>query len=293
MLRKIFSIALLLSITICAATVSAVKNPANDSNLVKFYQHQGLENYLLKDSLRVRNHNALKVISFNFIFYDSIQPSNTRWDRVENMELAYDESARKVYFFDQNGGLRYLDPNGTIAEGSGYAPGAEMVYYLVTKKKFYGTYDDNFYITLALKAGCPKYLDAGKNYILYADLGNQGAGLYIDRKSINVIQEDDGGCIISVDEVQVPDANMGKTKIDNRFNHTYSYVFGKNVVMRFDAEAEKVRNRDRWVKVNPNITNPEDENFTYDATIAEMTYYLVYGKKFFGTFANDFYKGLK
>ncbi len=290
MLRKIFSIVLLLSITICAATVSAVKDPANDSNLVKFYQHQGLENYLLKDSLRVGERKfQLRLISFEYIVYDSIQPSNTRWDKKENMAFAYDESARKVYFFDQNGGLLFLDPNGTIAEGSGYAPGAEMVYYLATRQKFYGTYDYNFYMTLALKAGCPKYLDADKNYILYADLGIQGAGLYIDRKSINVIQEDDGGCIISVDEVQVPDANMGKTEIANRFNHTYSYVYGKNVVMRFDAEAEKVRGRDRWVKVDPNITNPEDEKFTYDATIAEMTYYLVYGKKFFGTFDNDFY----
>ena len=293
MSEKIFFIALLLSVAIFTSVSAAIKNPANDSNLVLFYQHQGLENYLLKDSLRVSNQDSLKVISFDYIIYDSIQPQNTHWDNVENMAFAYDESARKVYFFDKNGGLLFLNPNGTIAEGSGYAPSAELVYFLVTRQKFYGTFDDNFYITLGLKAGCPKYLDAEKNYILYADLGIQGAGLYIDRKSINVVQEDDGGCIISVDEVQVPDANMGKTEIANRFNHTYSYVYDKKVVMRFDAEAEIYRDRDRWVKINPNITNPEDENFTYDATVAEMTYYLVYGKKFFGTFDNAFYKGLK
>ena len=141
-------------------------------------------------------------------------------------------------------------------------------------------------------AKCPVYLDADTNYILFADLGGQGAGLYVDRKSVKVIQEDDGGCIISIDEVQVPDANMGKTKITNRFNHTYSYVYGKNVVMRFVPEAEKIKGLDRWVKVDPTITNPEDDNFTYDARIAEMAYYLTYGKKFFGTFDDDFYKSL-
>ena len=131
---------------------------------------------------------------------------------------------------------------------------------------------------------CPTYLDADKNYILFADLGAHGAGLYVDRKSVNVIQKDKGGCIISIDEVQVPDADLGKTKIANRYTHHYSYVFEKNVVMRFVDEDDK------WVKVNPNITNPEDENFTYDAKIAEMAYYMATGKKFFGTFDKDFYE---
>ena len=138
--------------------------------------------------------------------------------------------------------------------------------------------------TSAEIAKCPTYLDAEKNYILFADLGGQGAGLYVDKKSVNVIQKDDGGCIISIDEVQVPDANLGKTKIVNRYTHHYSYVFDKKVVMRFIDE------EDKWVKVNPKITNPEDENFTYDATIAEIAYYLATGKKFFGTFDKNFYK---
>lgn len=287
MLRKIFSVLILLSVTICAVTTSAAKNPAEDSNLVKFYQHQGYENYLFKDSLRVEQKNSLKVISFAFIVYDSITPANTRWERKEIMEFAYDETARKVYFFDQNGELDYLDPNGTIASGSGYAQGAEIVYFLATRKKFYGTYDDNFYTELALKAGSPTYLDADKNYILFADLGIQGAGLYIDRKTVNVIQKDIGGCIISVDEVQVPDANFGKTEIANRYTHHYSYVYDKNVVMRFIPE------EDKWVKVNQNIKNPEDENFTYDAKIAEAAYFLAFGKKFYGTFNEDFYNNLK
>lgn len=149
MLKKIFSVLILLSVTICAATTSAIsRNPANDPNLLRFYAHQGLESYLFQDSLRTKEENSLKIISFKFIVYDSINPSRTHWDRIENMEFGYDESVRKVYLFDQMGNARFLDPNGTIAEGSGYAMGAEIVYYLATGNRFYGTYDDEFYDSL-------------------------------------------------------------------------------------------------------------------------------------------------
>lgn len=134
---------------------------------------------------------------------------------------------------------------------------------------------------------CPTYLDAEKNYILFADLGIHGAGLYIDKKSLNLIQEDWGGCIISIDEVQVPDAGEGKKEIVNRYTHHYSYNTEKRIVMRFVDE------EDKWVRVNPSITNPEDDHFTYDATIAEMAYYLLKGEKFYGTFDEDFYSVLK
>ena len=150
MLKNFFFVAVLLALTFFSAATEAAKNPANDPNLVKFYQHQGYENYLFANSLRTREQDGLIVISFDFITYDSIQPQNTRWDRVENMEFAYDESTRKVYFFDQNGNLDYLDPNGTIASGSGYAKGAEIVYYLATGKRFYGTYGDDFYAALGV-----------------------------------------------------------------------------------------------------------------------------------------------
>ena len=150
MLKKFFFVAVLLALTFFSTATEAFKNPADDPNLVKFYQHQGYENYLFGNSLRTREQDGLIVISFDFIIYDSIHPQNTRWDRVENMEFAYDESTRKVYFFDQNGNLDYLDPNGTIASGSGYAQGAEIVYYLATGKRFYGTYGEDFYAALGV-----------------------------------------------------------------------------------------------------------------------------------------------
>ena len=269
--KKIFFVTILLSVTFFVTANAAKLNPRDDENLVLFYQHQGLENYLLKDSLRVEEKNSLKIISFDFIIYDSIQPENTRWSEKNPQAFAYDVFAKKIYFYGEKFGLTYIDPEGSIAQGAGYLDGAKKIYKLVFNVDF---------------GSCPVYLDADKNYILFADLGIHGAGLYVDRKSVTVIQEDDGGCIIAVDEVQVPDANLGKTEIANRYTHHYSYVFEKNVVMRFVDE------EDKWVKVNPNITNPEDDNFTYDARIAEAAYCLAFGKKFYGIFEKDFYKNL-
>lgn len=133
----------------------------------------------------------------------------------------------------------------------------------------------------------PTYLDPDKNFILFADLGSQGVGLYVDRLSLNIIQNDVGGCLISIDEVQVPNANLGCTEIVNRFTHYYSYVYHKNVVMRFVVE------EDKWVKVNPNITNPENENFTFDATLAEIAFFLAFDKKFYASFDENFYSILR
>lgn len=265
------------------STSSAANNPANSPNFVLFYQHQGLQNFLLKDSIRLTNKNSLQFISFNFISYDSIQPSNTRWNDIKSMQFAFDSLNRKVYFVADDGSLTFLNPNGSIAEGSGYTYGAETVYFLATRQKFYSTFDDNFYISLALKASSPTYLDDDKNFILFADLGIHGAALYVDKNSINLIQQDSTGCIISIDEVQVPDANFGNTQIANRFTHHYSFNTQKMVAMRFVDE------EDKWLKINPSITNPEDPNFTYDATLAEIAYFLTFGKKFYSTFDDNFY----
>lgn len=140
--------------------------------------------------------------------------------------------------------------------------------------------------TAAAQGKCPTYLDAAKNYILFADLGAQGAGLYIDKHTCGVAEESAKECVILIDEVQVPDAAEGKTRIVNRYVHRYKFDLQKKTAYRY------VNEEDKWVKLDPTITNPEDDNFTYDVRIAEMAYYLTYGKKFFGTFDKDFYKSL-
>jgi len=148
MARKIFSAILIFSVVLTASVAMAGRNPHTNKNLLLFYQHQGYEFFLKKDSLNWYNRDYLRVISFSYIVYDSINPARTDWKRNEEMELAYDVEERRVYFIDQNGDLDYLNPYGTIAEGSGYAMGAEKIYYLVFGERFYGTYDEDFYYSL-------------------------------------------------------------------------------------------------------------------------------------------------
>jgi hypothetical protein len=135
----------LLITTIFATVMAGVRDPHYDKNLALFYQHQGYEYFLKKDTLTLTNDDSPCIISFYYFVFDSIQPQNTKWDREEKMAFAYDVKERKVYFVDDKDNLSFLNPNGTVAEGSGYAMGAEIVYYLVFGEKFYGTFDEDFY----------------------------------------------------------------------------------------------------------------------------------------------------
>lgn len=148
MFSKIFSILILFSVILSTTSFASPKNPHDDPNLFLFYQHQGYQHFLFHDSIHSYFQDSLRIISFNFIVFDSIQPQNTNWDRVLPMQFAYDESTRKVYFFDQNGDLLFLDPYGSIAQGANYAPAAEIVYFFATGNRFYGSYDDDFYNSL-------------------------------------------------------------------------------------------------------------------------------------------------
>jgi hypothetical protein len=144
MTGKIFSIIVILSLCISSVAM-ANKNPRDDENLFLFYQHQGYDYFLKKDSLEWEYKNSLRYVEFEYIVYDSRNPARTNWDDEKDMEFAYDVAKRKVYFVGEDDTLRFLDPNGTIAKGSGYAWGAEKIYYLVFGEKFYGTYNEDFY----------------------------------------------------------------------------------------------------------------------------------------------------
>ena len=144
MTKKIFSVIVMLGLLLTSVAMAA-KNPYDDKNLLLFYQHQGYDYFLKKDSLEWEDENSLRYVDFEYIVYDSRNPARTNWNNEKEMEFAYDVNARKVYFVNEDGSLRFLNPNGTIAEGSGYARGAEKIYYLVFGEKFYGTYDEDFY----------------------------------------------------------------------------------------------------------------------------------------------------
>lgn len=142
-----------------------------------------------------------------------------------------------------------------------------------------------------VSAECPKYLDAEKNYILYADLGVHGAGLYLDRHTVGIAEENPDKYIILVDSVQVPNADKGKNRISDRFSHRYSFDLKKMKAYRYEIFDDK------WTEIDWKITDKEDPKFTYDAKIAEAAFYLAVKAKFFGTldkviFTDDFYKSL-
>ncbi len=143
-LKKIFFVVILIVAGFAMAT-AGVRDPHSDKNLVNFYAHQGYEYFLKKDTLTLESEESPYVISFYYMVYDNIRPEKTNWSKENKMAFAYDVEERKVYFVDDNGNLSFLNPNGTIAEGSGYAQGAEIVYYLAFGEKFYGTYDNDFY----------------------------------------------------------------------------------------------------------------------------------------------------
>ena len=145
MVKKFFSVMLILSVMLTISVATAAKNPRSDKNLMLFYQHQGYEYFLKKDSLNWESEDSLRYVAFNYIVYDSRTPARTNWDNVKDMEFAYDVAERKVYFVGEDKTLRFLNPKGTIAEGSGYAMGAEKIFYLVFGEKFFGTYDEDFY----------------------------------------------------------------------------------------------------------------------------------------------------
>lgn len=125
-------------------------------------------------------------------------------------------------------------------------------------------------------AHCPTYLDADRNYILYADLGAHGVGLYVDRHTCSIAQDSDSELIILIDEVQVPDAAGGHTRIANRFCHRFKFDLLHNKAYSYEPY------NDSWSLLDPYISNPEDDEFTYDVSIAEIAFFLATHHKFFG-----------
>ena len=148
MAKKIFSAILLLNLIFVGSFAMAAENPRADKNLVFFYKSDGYDYFLKKDSLDWYEKNSLRVVFFKFVAYDTISPESTNLSKEFPMQFAYNIAEKKVYFIESDGSLDYLNPKGTAAEGSGYAPGAEKVYWLTFGEKFFGTYDDEFYNSL-------------------------------------------------------------------------------------------------------------------------------------------------
>ena len=141
MARKIFSAILIFSVVLTASVAMAARNPRSDRSLLLFYEYQGYEYFLERSSFDWYEDDGLQIVSFEYFVYDDRHPDSTNYS-YEVMSFAYDAAERKVYFVNASGDLDYLDPYG---RGSGYAEGAEKIYYLAFGERFYGTYEDEFY----------------------------------------------------------------------------------------------------------------------------------------------------
>ena len=142
MTRKIFSAILIFGILLTSTVAMAARNPRSDRSLLLFYEYQGYEYFLERNSLKwYENDEGLQIVSFEYFVYDDTHPASTNYS-YESMTFAYDAARKRVYFVNASGDLDYLNPYG---RGSGYADGAERIYYLVFDERFYGTYDEEFY----------------------------------------------------------------------------------------------------------------------------------------------------
>ncbi len=156
------------------------------------------------------------------------------------------------------------------------------------KKIFFLTFFFSTLLFSSASAACPTFLDADRNYILYADLGAHGAGLYVDRHTCGIAYQSDSELVILIDDVQVPNADTGSTRITNRFCHRFKFDLINYKAFSYEPYSNS------WTQLDPYISNPEDDNFTYDVTIAEIAFFLATQQKFFGAvdssrFNDDFY----
>ena len=112
-------------------------------------------------------------------------------------------------------------------------------------------------------------------------------GLYLDRHTCSVADDNPSNFIILVDDVQVPSAATGSTRISNRFCHRFRFNLVNHKAFSYEPFS------DSWRELNPYVSNPEDDDFTFDVTIAEIAFFIATGNKFFGTdvsrFNDDFY----
>ena len=141
----------------------------------------------------------------------------------------------------------------------------------------------SFFFCASVSAAAPTFLDSDKNYILYADLGAHACGLYVDRHTCGIAEQSPSYLIILIDDVQVPDAADGSTRITNRFSHKFKFDLIHHSAFAYEPFS------DSWTRLDPYITNPEDDEFTFDVTIAEIAFFLATNQKFFASFDDDFY----
>ena len=84
--QKIFLLVISFSVTILTAANVSARDSHLDKNFVSFYQHQGYEYFLKKDSFQWEIEDSLRYVSFSYIVYDNIRPEKTNWSNGASNE---------------------------------------------------------------------------------------------------------------------------------------------------------------------------------------------------------------
>ena len=131
--------------------------------------------------------------------------------------------------------------------------------------------------TSTAHAEYPDYLNGDRDYIIVD--GQMGTGFYMKKSSLNVEQYAPPNYIIAADVYMVNNADRGNT--------SYSSVKTWRVRYDWNNRAMYVRTNDGgWRYLDPNA----DHAHTFVALpMGEMAFYILYGKKFYGTYSDGFY----
>ena len=129
------------------------------------------------------------------------------------------------------------------------------------------------FLLLAIKnnlafAQYPDYLKGNRNYILSG--GHMGQGWYLDRTTLKVLQNNPPHYLITVDVVEVANADRGNTEITCRNNCRYSYDETRNKMFSYWQGT--------WHYVEP-VGSMAQTGHEFSG---EMAFYLATGKKFYG-----------
>lgn len=118
------------------------------------------------------------------------------------------------------------------------------------------------------RAEYPNYLQGNRNYLLCG--GHMGCGWYLDKTSLVVQQANHPNYLLTVDVVEVANADRGNTTITSRNNCRYSY----------DEKQKKMYSfwDDKWHYVEP-VGSMAQTGHEFSG---EMAFYIAFHKKFYG-----------